>query len=374
MQWAFGKRLQKVAWNGNETDYGYDFDGNRISKVVDGKKTDYFYDDSRLVCQRDAQNTVWFLYDTEDSVAGFVLNGESYYYQKNIWNDVVAIVDSYGDTVVEYGYNAWGKILWIKGDTQIAKINPYRYRSYYYDEETGFYYLLSRYYDPEVGRMLNADQYISIAYPNLFTYAVNNPVMYADASGNVVETVIDIASIAVSTVDMIKKPSWINLGFLAWDVASVFIPFVPGSYTAKGGKQLIRIADKTRDFKTAKYMTIGSYGKVKKIFKGAKNVEVHHLIEKRFLQCGNLVSNKRTKKRLLQSQMMAVPMDKKLHRIITNRWRSEIKYKYAYESLTKKELEDAIKKVYRDMPALKRYALKYLYEVWNDEAVRKNTH
>ena len=169
-------------------------------------------------------------------------------------------------------------------------------------------------------------------------------------------------------------PSWINLGFLAWDVASVFIPFVPGSYTAKGGKRLLRVADKTRDFKTAKYMTIGSYGKVKKIFKGAKNIEVHHLIEKRFLQCGYMVSNQKTKKRLLQSQMMAVPVDKKLHRIITNRWRKEIKYKYAYQRLTKKELEDAIKKVYRDMPALKRYALKYLYEVWDNEAVRKNAH
>lgn len=374
MEWTFGKRLQKVFWNGSETDYGYDFDGNRIFKVVDGKKTDYFYDDSRLVCQRDAENTVWFLYDTEDSVAGFVLNGESYYYQKNIWNDVVAIVDSYGATVVEYGYNAWGKTLWIKGDTQLATINPYRYRSYYYDEETGFYYLLSRYYDPEVGRMLNADQYISIAYPNLFTYAVNNPVMYADASGNVVETVIDIASIAVSTVDMIKKPSWINLGFLAWDVASVFIPFVPGSYTAKGGKRLLKVANKVQDFKTAKYMTIGSYGKVRKIFKGAKNIEVHHLIEKRFLQCGCMVSNQKTKKRLLQSQMMAVPVDKKLHRIITNRWRKEIKYGVNYTTLTKQQIIVAINKVYYDMPALKRYALKYLYEVWDNEAVRKNAH
>ena len=370
MEWTFGKQLQNVSWNSNEIVYGYDFDGNRISKTVNGSKKDYFYDDCRLVCQKDTENTLWFLYDTEDSVAGFVLNGESYYYLKNIWNDVVAIVDRDGVTVAEYVYNAWGKVISVAGDEQLARLNPYRYRSYYYDEETGFYYLLSRYYDPEVGRMLNADQYISIAYPNLFTYAVNNPVMYADASGNVVETVIDIASIGVSTVELIKNPSWINLGFLAWDVASVFVPFAPGSYVAKGGKQLIKVASKAKDFKTAKYLTVGSYGKLKKIFKGTKNIEVHHVIEKRFLQSGKMYSNKKLKKKLIQSKMMAVPLEKRLHQKITNRWRKQFQYNYGYKKITKAQMIIAINKVYYDMPALKRYALKYLEEVWEDETVR----
>ena len=370
MEWTFGKRLQGISWNGDETVYGYDFDGNRISKTVNGSKTDYFYDDSRLVCQKDAENTLWFLYDTEDSVAGFVLNEKSYYYLKNIWNDVVAIVDRDGVTVAEYAYDAWGKVLSVVGDEQIARVNPYRYRSYYYDEETGFYYLLNRYYDPEVGRMINADQFISIAYPNLFTYAVNNPVMYADASGNVVETVIDIASIGVSTVELIKNPSWINLGFLAWDVASVFVPFAPGSYVAKGGKQLIKVADKAKDFKTAKYLTVGSYGKIKKMFKGAKNIEVHHVIEKRFLKSGKMYIDKRKKKLLKQSKMMSVPLEKNLHRKITNEWRKAFEYGNSYKDLTKGEMKKIIKKVYKDMPALKRYALKYLEEVWEDETVR----
>lgn len=370
MEWTFGKRLQSISWNGSEIVYGYDFDGNRTSKTVNGSKTDYFYDDSRLVCQKDAENTLWFLYDTEDSVAGFVLNGESYYYLKNIWNDVVAIVDRDGVTVAEYAYDAWGKVLSVVGDEQLARLNPYRYRSFYYDEETGFYYLLSRYYDPEVGRMLNADQFISIAYPNLFTYAVNNPVMYADASGNVVETVIDIASIGVSTVELIKNPSWINLGFLAWDVASVFVPFVPGSYTAKGGKQLIKVASKAKDFKKAKYLTVGSYGKLKKIFKGAKNIEVHHVIEKRFLKSGKMYIDKEKGKVLKQSKMMAVPLEKNLHKKITNKWRDAFKYGIDYEKLTKEKMKEIIKDVYEDMPALKKYALKYLEEVWKDGTTR----
>lgn len=375
MEWTFGRRLTSLCGNEVEASYGYDIDGNRIAKTVNGKKTEFFYEDARLVCQRDDHNTLWFLYGADESLVGFVLDGQSYYYKKNIWNDVVAILDKDGNTVAQYEYDAWGKNVSVIGDEALARINPYRYRSYYFDEETGFYYLLSRYYDPQVGRMLSADQYISLAYPNLFTYAVNNPVMFSDASGNIVETLVDAASIAVSLKDMVSNPSWLNLGFLAWDVASVFVPFAPGSYVAKGGKivkaakgtkgarKLIKVADKAKHFKTAKYLTIGTYGKLKKVFKGTKNVEVHHVIEKRFLKTGKMFSDKKTKKVLKQSEMMAVPVGKKLHRTITNRWRKALPYG-DYEKITKEKMEDAIKKVYKDMPALKKYALKYLNEVW----------
>lgn len=73
------------------------------------------------------------------------------------------------------------------------------------------------------------------------------------------------------------------------DVGSVFIPFVPGSYTAKGGKKLLKVASKASDFKDAKYLTIGSYRNVKKIFKGCTNVDVHHVIEKRFVDSGKML-------------------------------------------------------------------------------------
>ena len=89
------------------------------------------------------------------------------------------------------------------------------------------------------------------------------------------------------------------------------------------------------------------------------------MIEKRFLKTGKMFSNKKTEKALKQSEMMAVPVGKKLHRTITNRWRQELEYG-KYNDITKKDMEDAIKKVYKDMPALKRYALKYLNEVWKD--------
>lgn len=375
MQWMFGRRLKDVSKEGTEIHYGYDFDGNRITKTVNGKKTEFFYDDSRLVYQKDAKKQIWFLYDADEQLVGFMLNGKSYYYKTNIWNDVTGILDQTGKTVAAYEYDACGRIISITGNKRLARVNPYRYRSYYYDEETGLYYLLSRYYDPQTGRMLNVDQYISIAYPNQFTYAVNNPVMYGDASGNIVETLVDVASIGVSLKNMVNDSSWMNLGFLAWDVASVFVPFVPGSYVAKAGKivkvgkgtkeakKLIRVADKAKDFKTAKYLTVGSYSKLKKVFKGVQKVEAHHVIEKRFLQISR--HNKHAFKGVKAADMMAVPIEKKLHRTITNRWRRELPYG-KYKDITKKDMRKAIGKVYEDMPALKKYALKYLNEVWKE--------
>lgn len=78
-------------------------------------------------------------------------------------NDVIALIDDAGETVVEYKYSSWGKILSITGRkaSTIGKINPFRYRGYYYDEETGMYYLKNRYYDPEIRRFISADSYIS---------------------------------------------------------------------------------------------------------------------------------------------------------------------------------------------------------------------
>ena len=274
--------------------------------------------------------------------------------------DVVGIINEDGEVLSEYKYDAWGNIIEISGDI-IGEINPIRYRSYYFDSETGFYYLGNRYYDPEIRRMINADHYISVAYPNLFSYAINNPIMYGDPSGNFVETVIDIASIAWSFVDLIKDPSWINLGFLAWDVGAVFVPFVPGSYTAKGGKKLIRVASKADDLKTAKYLTVGPYSKVKKLFKGAKSVESHHVIEKRFLKSGRFISKG---KKITKGKMMAVPIDKKLHKVITARWKKAIPYGTNYKNVSKAQMRKAIGKVYKDMPAMKKYALKYLEETW----------
>ena len=87
-----------------------------------------------------------------------------YYYIFNAQNDVIGLIDSAGKQVVTYTYNSWGKPLSLK-DTSASGVgskNPFRYRGYCWDDETGLYYVSSRYYDSEVGRFVNADGYISI--------------------------------------------------------------------------------------------------------------------------------------------------------------------------------------------------------------------
>ena len=113
-----------------------------------------------------------------------------YYYVTNLQGDVVAILDATGAEVVTYTYDAWGNILTIGGDdaNTLGRMNPLRYRGYVYDQETGLYYLQSRYYDPEMGRFINADGFTSTGQGflgnNMFVYCGNNPVNYFDPMGN----------------------------------------------------------------------------------------------------------------------------------------------------------------------------------------------
>ena len=118
------------------------------------------------------------IYDAEDAVCGIVYNGTPFYFHKNLQGDIIAITDANCAVVARYRYEAWGRFV-IVSDTSscnIATINPYRYRGYYFDAEIAMYYLQSRYYDPMVGRFINADNtdYINcdntICSVNIFTY------------------------------------------------------------------------------------------------------------------------------------------------------------------------------------------------------------
>ncbi len=110
-----------------------------------------------------------------------------YYYVYNLQGDVTHIIDANKNIVGTYQYDAWGKILNLGSLTAIAQANPFRYRGYYYDNESGLYYLNSRYYNAEWGRFINADGYVStgqgITGYNMFAYCENNPVMNADYTG-----------------------------------------------------------------------------------------------------------------------------------------------------------------------------------------------
>ena len=117
-------------------------------------------------------------------------DGKDYYYILNPTGDVIALVDTGWNTVVSYAYDSWGNVTAIEGDQDLGKKNPLRYRGYYWDEETGLYYLASRYYDPEVGRFISADTIEVLKIQenfddlNLYSYCNNNSVNYKDPNGN----------------------------------------------------------------------------------------------------------------------------------------------------------------------------------------------
>ena len=143
-----------------------------ITTSMDTTTLDFFYDESG--------RPFAFNYSVDGS------DFETYYYILNLQGDVVQIIDANGVLQAEYVYSPWGEIISAEGD--LAEINPLRYRGYYYDSETGFYYLQSRYYDPENHRFINADTYASTDSSdaiacNMFAYCGNNPVMFRDAAG-----------------------------------------------------------------------------------------------------------------------------------------------------------------------------------------------
>ncbi len=126
--------------------------------------------------------------------------GALYYYVLNAQGDVVGLLNSSGELVVEYKYDPWGKLLETiigvdETDSKYAAYNnmglrnPLRYRGYIYDRDTGLYYLQSRYYDPEIGRFINADGYVTtdvlgLLSSNMFAYCENNPINMSDPTGH----------------------------------------------------------------------------------------------------------------------------------------------------------------------------------------------
>ena len=118
---------------------------------------------------------------------GFTVDEQSYYYKKNAQGDIVAILDSEGVELASYTYDACGNITTVSGDKQLAESNPFRYRGYYQDNESGFFYLQSRYYDGVVGRFLNADTQANdgVIGTNIYVYGLNNPILYCDYDGKI---------------------------------------------------------------------------------------------------------------------------------------------------------------------------------------------
>ncbi len=190
-----GRRLLRYGNNEYYAEYTYDVNGIRTSKhavtpagTVNSK---FIYDNNNLVAEQRNGSWIYYLYGV-DGVAGFSYNNETYLYRKNVQGDVTHIYKLEEDKsltqAAHYCYDAWGNIQILHSINGIAELNPFRYRSYYFDEETGLYYLQTRYYDPELGRFISADsiEYLdpeTIGGLNLYAYCGNNPVMEFDFEG-----------------------------------------------------------------------------------------------------------------------------------------------------------------------------------------------
>ena len=209
--WQYGNRLTAISGPDYEITYDFDNDGNRIGKIVNGTPTNYYYEDGKVIYESREWDgeIIYYIYGYDNNRVGFIYDGQTYYYIYDGLKNVVGIAEPNGTVVVEYSYSAYGQTVGIygsKADT-VGVVNPYRYKGYRYEEETGLYYVGSRYYCPDTGRFICADDpaaysqnvEVGVCY-NLFAYANNNPVKYYDPDGRVITEVICGVTIGVKAL------------------------------------------------------------------------------------------------------------------------------------------------------------------------------
>jgi RHS repeat-associated protein len=212
-----GRQLQGITGTDLNASYKYNENGLRTQKTVNGQTHEYTLLGSsvtREVIRDNAGNILWtihYSYAGEGTPVSMNVNGTEYYYLKNAQGDITHIVDGDGNEVASYEYDAWGNHLEVTGG-DIAQLNPYRYRGYRYDSETGLYYLQSRYYNPEWGRFINADGYVNtgqgIVGSNMFAYCGNNPISRIDSAGYSWRDILDFILAAGKTVAEICDWVW----------------------------------------------------------------------------------------------------------------------------------------------------------------------
>ena len=208
--WSNGRRLTSAvnSSTGLNNSYTYDMDGLRLTKTVGSVEHKYVWQGSKLVAEYFGGTELEFFYDENGSPYAFSYKATAsatpvmYYYVTNLQGDVVSILNASGTSVAEYSYNAWGKVLSATGT--MAAINPIRYRGYYFDSDSGLYYLKSRYYDPNLQRFINSDTIPSTGQKfigaNMFAYCLNNPVGLYDVDGCFAAAVILTAALVGGAV------------------------------------------------------------------------------------------------------------------------------------------------------------------------------
>ena len=233
MGWKNSSELTEIVKDQTTIRYRYDKEGMRNRKYLsDGTTVLYQVQDGQIIGEQhlreDQEKPLYemtFSYDADGTLFSMNCDGKDYYYILNPTGDVIALVDTGWNTVVSYAYDSWGNVTAIEGDQDLGKKNPLRYRGYYWDEETGLYYLASRYYDPEVGRFINADDLSvlseekrEITDKNLYAYCDNNSIIRKDNEGAMWQLALagvggnGFGTMIATGLGVITPAGWIVLG------------------------------------------------------------------------------------------------------------------------------------------------------------------
>jgi RHS repeat-associated protein len=212
--------------------YTYDDQGRRTSATASGSTVYYHYSGDKVIYVTDGNNiiTADYTYDAAGNPATLTYGGVTYYYHLDGHGSVTALTDGSGNIAAQYTYDAWGNILSQTGS--MASINPFRYSGYRYDEATGLYYLMARYYDASVGRFISRDSFNGISNDplrlNQYAYCTNNPVNYSDPSGHWYVQGwgwgVRIVLSHNETMSLVRKLAYISAGCTLITIISVIIP------------------------------------------------------------------------------------------------------------------------------------------------------
>jgi RHS repeat-associated protein len=193
---------QSLAWDGRSLSginsyyksitFKYNTEGLRTQKSFSNSSSNYtvnyILDGDKIIYEDRGNDEIYYTYDIDGTLLSMNYNGNEYFYITDLLGNIIELVDISGNTVVEYKYDAWGNIVYqYDSGLGIDDINPFRYRGYYFDVETGYYYLQSRYYNPEICRFISSDGLVgqlgNIQSHNMYAYCANNPVMFTDSTG-----------------------------------------------------------------------------------------------------------------------------------------------------------------------------------------------
>ncbi len=251
-----GRRLKIITGtSGGTSRYAYNSDGIRTKKTVGSNTTYYTLDGTKIIRQKTGNTEIFFEYDATGNVATMIYGGKTYYYVRNMLGEILGLADQSGNLVVTYTYDPWGKILNVTDTTSnnIGTLNPFRYKGYYYDTESGFYYLNSRYYDPELCKFLSADGYIStgqgILGTNMVAYCGNNPVNRVDPTGMFWKEIGDFFSNAWNGIKTWAKNTFGAGSSTTATIAEIETPVIPdpSPITVKTGTKTTQTISKHGD-------------------------------------------------------------------------------------------------------------------------------